>query len=187
MGWVEAILLSAISSVVSFIVFLLLEVFWGDTLKDTLDASYQSGAYVNINLIIWIGLMFVFGTSFIVNLILYRDFTIKSKLYANLFSIIITGIILFFVSWILIIVNFSEGYTKLTLTEEIRLVPYHFALVSIYILPNPVWFWLIALILYHVILIFFIRFYFKPKPFNLQKNKKPKKKNTVNKNKYKMW
>ena len=187
-SWLQAIILSIISLTEGFFLFLFLQVIWGDVLKDMLTENYQSGIYFNINLIIIIGVIFVFVISILTNLFIFRDYTLQSKLISNIFALIITFIGLFFLSWICIVLFYPELYSDLSIMEKLRLSSYFFAIFAIYLLPSPVLFWQLGLLIYHLTLIIFIRFFFKKKhnKFGLKNNKKQSRKKSVDINRYNM-
>jgi len=187
-SWLQAIILSVISLTAGFFLFLFLQVIWGDVLKETLTENYQNEIYFNINLIIIIGVIFVFMISFLTNLFIFRDYTIQSKLISNIFALTITFIVLFFLSWIFIVLFYPELYGDLLIMEKLSLSSYFFAIFAIYLLPSPVLFWQIALLIYHLTLIVFIRYFFKKKhdKFGLKSNKKQSRKKAVDINKYNM-
>ena len=163
-SWYQATILSLVFGLVSFFVFLFLEIIFGDTLKDILDADYQAEMYFNINVILYLGLFFVYLSSSIVNIITLRKYVFEPKLISNLFGLIFTCVILFFISWISIVIVFADLYQKLTIIGQINLAPNFYCLFSIYILPNPVYFWILGFVIYHLFLIFFIKLFFIKKP-----------------------
>ena len=163
-SWYQATILSLVFGLVSFFVFLFLEVIIGDTLKDVLDVRYQAEMYLNINIILYLGLLFVFISSFIVNVITLRKYAFEPKFVSNLFVLIFTSIILFFISWISIVIVYADLYNELTTIEQIKSAPNFYCFFSIYILPNPVYFWILGFAIYHLILIIFIKLFFIKKP-----------------------
>ena len=187
-SWLQAVILSMISLTAGFFLFLFLQVIWGDILKETLTENYQSGIYFNINLIIIIGVIFVFVISILTNLFIFRDYTIQSKLISNVFALIITFIVLFFLSWICIVLFYPELYSDLSIMEKLRLSSYFFTIFAIYLLPSPVLFWQIGLLIYHLTLVIFIRFFFKKKhnKYSLKNNKEQSRKKNVDINRYNM-
>jgi len=163
LSWYQATIFSLISGLTSFFVFLFMEIIFGDTLKSILDVGYQSERYFNLNLILFIGLFFVFFASFIINYFTLRKYETQPKLISNIFILGFTCVILFFVSWLSIVSVYSDIYQQLTIGEQIKLSPYFWCIFSIYILPNPVYFWILGMLLYHFILIIFIKFFFVKK------------------------
>lgn len=169
-SWYQATVLSLLFGLVSFFVFLFLEIIFGDILKDALDAEYQAEMYLNINIILYLGLFFVWLSSSIVNILTLRKYAFEPKFVSNLFVLTFTCIILFFVSWISIVIVYDDLYQELDIAGQIRLAPNFYCLFSIYILPNPVYFWILGFIIYHLILIIFIKFFFIKKP-NIRKKR----------------
>lgn len=164
--WPQAILFSFFTGLVSFFVFLFLEVIFGDILKDTLDAEYQAEMYFNINLILYLGLGFVFFVSWFINFItLRKSYISETIIVSNIIVLIFVGVILFFISWISILVEYSDLYQQLMIYEQIKLTPHFYSLFSIYILPNPVFFWILGFVIYHSLLIIFIKIFFVKKKF----------------------
>ncbi|KKK44097.1 hypothetical protein LCGC14_0931840 [marine sediment metagenome] len=163
-SWYQATILSLVFGLVSFFIFLFLEIIFGDILKDILDAEYQAEMYFNINIILYLGLFFIFISSFIVNVFALRKYAFEPKFISNLFVLVFTGITLFFISWISIVIVYDELYNKLTIIGQIQLAPNFYSLFSIYILPNPVYFWILGFVIYHLFLIIFIKLFFIEKP-----------------------
>ena len=190
-SWFQATIFSVISFIPSFFLFFLLEIIWGDIFKETLSYENYKGRYFNLNLILITGLMFVFAISLLTNIFLFREHSYQSKLMSNVLTLILTVIILFFMSWLLVVVILSEFYNSLTILEKINCSTYFFVLIAIYLLPSPIWFWIISLITYHVILIFFIKYFFKSKKSikkssSSKKSNKKSRKKKVNIRKYEM-
>lgn len=158
--WGKALLYSFIPGVVSFIFFLMLEIIWGDIINKTLEAQYQFAQYANASLIIWVGLIFVFATSIIVNITIYKEYRFGPRMMSNIFAIAGTLSILFIIGWITIIFEYKQMYLQLNFMEELNFLPLVYTFFAIYILPNPVWFWILAFIIYHILLVFLIKFLF---------------------------
>ena len=136
----------------------------GDTLKDTLDAEYQLGQYFNINLIIFLGLIIIFAIGFALNILFLREYQLEPKIISNVLTLVLTCILLFAISGISVITKYSDTYSQLDLLAQIKASENYYSFYSIYILPNPTWIWFIALYIYNIILIFFIKFlYIKKK------------------------
>ena len=159
-SWNQATFLSFVFGLGSFFVFYFLEIIFGDTLKNVLDAEYQAEMYLNINIILYLGLFFIFLSSSIVNIFTLRKYVFEPKFVSNLFSLIYTYIILFFISWISILIVYSDFYGALTLTDQVNLIINCYCFISIYILPNPFYFWGLGFIIYHSVLIIFIKKWF---------------------------
>lgn len=162
-SWSYAVFISLFSALVGYFVFLFIEVPVGDTLKDILDAEYQLGKYFNINLIIFLGLFLTFGISIGLNLLFLKDYKLGPKISSNLLVLFLTCIVLFALSGVSIITTYSSEYSQLDLFSQIKASLNYYSFYSIYILPNPAWFWIIALIIYHVILVVFIKFLYVKK------------------------
>ena len=162
-SWSYAVFISLFSALVGYFVFLFIEVPLGDTLKDVLDVEYQLGRYFNINLIIFLGLFAIFGISFGLNLLFLKEYKSGPKIVSNLSVLFLTCIVLFALSGISIITAYSSEYSQLDVASQIRASLNYYSFYSIYILPNPAWFWIIALIIYHGILVVFIKFLYVKK------------------------
>ena len=158
--WKLAILISGVSAIISLILFILTEIIWGDVLKDLLRSGYETNYYSTINFILILGLLIIFGVSFLTNIIIYRKFTKASKIIANSLTFVITLIILFFIAWISVIVLFADQYQNISILQKFSMIFIYFAYFGVYVLPNPVWFWILGLIIYHIVLIVFIRLFF---------------------------
>lgn len=156
-SWSYAIFVSLFSALVGYFIFLFVEVPLGDTLKDILDVEYQLGKYFNINLIIFLGLFAIFVISFGLNLLFLKNYKLGPKIVSNLSVLFLTCVVLFALSGISIITTYSSEYSQLDVASQISASLNYYSFYSIYILPNPTWFWLIALLIYHSILIVFIK------------------------------
>lgn len=161
--WKLAVLISGVSAIVSLILFILTEVIWGDVLKDILSTGYETNHYSTINFILILGLLIIFGVSFLTNIIIYRKFTKASKIIANCLTFVITLIVLFFIAWISVVLLFADQYQSISIWQKIGMMFIFFAYFGIYVLSSPVWFWILGLIIYHIILIILIRLFFVKK------------------------
>lgn len=175
-SWIQATTMSVIAWSLSFFSFLLIQVIFGDILSEILIKEYESMKYFNINFILYLGLFFMLIISFSSNWLLFREYSANSKLIINIFTLFITIIILFFISWLSIVIRYPELYFNLSILEKMQLSLYFFALFSIYILPNPVLFWQVALIIYHLILIIFLKFFLMKKTISITRSSKKKRK-----------
>lgn len=172
--WKGAILISIISFMIAFPGFLLYEVIWGDILKDMLDPGAKEHPYSLINLILHIGLFAVFGISLLVNLFIYREFTFKSKVVANFLTLVITIVLLFLISFSFMFALFPSLKT----VQILGIWPLYFTYFSVYVLPSPIYFWILAIIIYHILLIIFNRMFLTRNIYYFKKSK-PKKKTKV--------
>jgi hypothetical protein len=148
---------------IGYFIFLFIQIILGDTLKDALDKEYQLERYFNINVIIFSGLAAIFGISIFINVVFLGNYKLGPKLVSNLATAFLTLILLFALSGISIITTYSSEYSQLDLWGQIRASTNFYSFYSIYILANPTWFWLIALIIYHGILIVFIKYLYARK------------------------
>jgi len=155
--WRNAIVLSGLSATVSLILFLMSEIIWGDIISETFSTGYQENFYSLINFVLVLGLLFTCGISFLVNVFIYREYTITSKILANLFTLALTIIIIYFIAFICVISLLAEEYAMLSIAQKLQLSFIFFAYFGVYVLPSPVWFWVLGLIIYHVILVFLIK------------------------------
>ena len=169
--WKLAFLISGVSAIISLILFILTEIIWGDVLKDVLISGYEQNYYSNINLILILGLLIIFGVSFLTNVIIYRKFTKTSKIIANALTLVITLILMFFIAWISVILLFADQYQNISIWQKFSMMFIFFAYFGIYVLSNPVWFWILGLIIYHIILIILIRLFFIKKR-GIRRNKR---------------
>lgn len=177
----EIFVLVVISLIISVIVFMLTEVIWGDLFRTYLRSSYKQHLYTNINLILITGLGIMFGVSIIVNLLIFRDYTVESKFKVNLLAFIITFLILYAISSISIIIIYAEQYSGLSVVQKMSISWLFLAYYSVYILPTPVMFWFLGLIIFHGVLFILMRFL-------LVKNMRIKfTKNTKNNNEIKKY
>ena len=185
-SWVKAIMIGLISSILSLVVFLLYQVFMADILLAVMTSEYEAGVYLNSNIILFVGLLLILTLSLMINLFFIRNYTLNTRIIGNLLVFALTYLILFVYSWISIILVYDEGYQSLTSTEQFRLIPYFFIITSIYILPSPIIFWIVGLVIYHLLLIIFIKFFYMEKKPVRRKYPVKKKKSNVDINKYSM-
>ena len=185
-SWTKAIMIGLISSILALIVFLLYQVFMADILLAVMISEYEAGVYLNSNIILFVGLLLILTLSLMINLFFIRNYTLTTRIIGNLLVFGLTLLILFAYSWISIILVYNEQYQSLTFPEQIRLIPYFFIIVSIYILPSPIIFWIIGLVIYHLFLIIFIKFFYMEKKPVRKKYPVKKKKSEVDINKYSM-
>jgi len=168
--WKYSILYSIGTMLVSSLVFLFLQVMFGDVFHDILDPSiigiYQYG---NISLILWIGLFFLLFANFITNVVIFKDFVIETEMIANLSTCLITIISLLLISWLSTILSYQE-FRQSNLIEQVLRFAYFFAYFTVYIIKNPVFFWIIAQLIYCISIIFFMKFFY------IKERKKQKKK-----------
>lgn len=185
-SWIKAIMIGLISSILSLIVFLLYQVFMADILLAVITAEYEAGVYFNSNIILFVGLFLILTLSMVINLFFIRNYSLNTRIIGNLLVFALTLIILFVFAWISIILVYNEQYQALTLEEQFRLIPYFFVIVSIYILPSPIIFWIVGLVIYHILLILFIKFFYMEKKPVYKKYPVKKKKSKIDTNKYSM-
>lgn len=169
--WKKSILISGVGLIISFILFLLVQIIWGDVLKDLFEGGNKLTSYTTINIIVYAGIFSILGISLLVSLIMFQELDFYTKLVANLLTIVITVIILFIISGIGMIVLFSNQST----IQILFYILFWFALFSAYMLPNPVVFWYLAIIIYFSVLVFMNKLFVIQK-FNLKKLKKKRKK-----------
>lgn len=169
-SWSYATFVSIFMAMIGYFIFLFIEVLWGDTLKDTLDKDYQLEMYFNINIIIFSGLGLIFGISIFINVVFLGNYKLGPKLVSNLAAASLTLVLLFALSGISIITTYSSEYSQLDLVGQLRAGTNFYSFYSIYILANPTWFWLIALIIYHGILIVFIKYLYAKKVKDVSKD-----------------
>ena len=155
-----SILLSLISGLLTFLAFLVYQVIFGDLLHEFLAPFlFQIMYYTIINFILFIGLLVILGLVIFINLFIYRNYTLKSKITANLFAFIITIVSLFLISFISMYAIFPD----LSTLQILGLFVYYFVFYSVYVLPSPVFFWYFALIIYVLCLIFLYKMFLIPK------------------------
>jgi hypothetical protein len=159
-SWGRSILYSFIPGVVSFSFFILIEVIWGDLLGNYLSTLYESEEYLFSTLILWIGIAFVVVISLVANVRAFENYRLGPRITANIFTIIATLIILLIFSWVSIVLIYTDMYLELDLLGTLRLFPLFYTYFAIYVLPNPVWFWVLTFAIYHLILVIFIKLLF---------------------------
>ena len=174
-SWGGALLLSLISGLITFIGFLLYQTIFGDILHEVLlPFFFQVIYYTIINFVLIIGLFVMMGLIIFINLFIYRSYTLKSKITANLFAFVITIVLLFLIGFVSMYVIFPE----LSTLQILGLFVYYFVYFSVYFLPSPVYFWYLSLIIYVCCLVFLYKMFLIPKNKAIHKIKKKKKKNS---------
>lgn len=126
-------------------------------LHDTLDAQYQAEQYANANFILFIGVLFGLLISTFLIVTFLNKYKTLDKLIACGISTGLTLGILFFYSWGAIMIKYADRYSQLDLIQQLSNASRFYILFAIYILPNPTYFWLITLLLFHGFLIIFIK------------------------------
>jgi len=147
--WVDSVQIVSVTGIISFFIFFLMQVFWGDQLGSNLRNAYNLGIYVPSTLIIWTGILFIFVFGILIQIIAFDSYLLEQKIISSVLTMLFTLAILFFISWTLIDITYIEQKTNFE---------YFITIFSLYILPNPVWVWIITLIIFHVILAFFVKF-----------------------------
>lgn len=170
-SWGYATMISIVSGLISFFIFFFVEIIRGDILKDTLNAEYQAEQYFNLNIIIWTGLLAIFGISFLTNVFVFRKYAFEPKVVSSVLAGVLTSLILFLISWVSIVSVYSEEYSQLDIWTQLRLSVQFYSLFSIYILPYPTLFWFLALLIYHIILTIFVGLFFYEKRKKSNKKK----------------
>lgn len=173
--WGHLAVLSLISLCVSFFGFLIYEVIWGDILKDYLEEITDLHPYSIINLILTIGLLFGLGVCTLVNIFIIRSYTLDSRLTANLLTLAATIVIIFVLSF----AGMFFLFPNLSAISILGLFPLYFTYFSLYILPTPAWFWILTLIIYHILLILFAKQFYIKKMLKKKKKKGPVYKSRV--------
>lgn len=168
LSWKGAVLLSLVSFIIVFPCFLVYEVIWGDLIRGILDPALQVSVYTKIDIALFIGFLFALLICACVNLVLYRQYTFLSKLRANMYALIMTIVILYFISFFSMFYLFPDA----SIFYIIVLFPYYLVYFTVYVLQTPILFWLLAMIIYHVSLILFYKFLLvrKTSSFQIKKN-----------------
>jgi len=150
MSWKGAILLSLTSFIIAFPCFLVYEVIWGDLIAGLGDLLSSIDTFTRIDIILFLGFLIVLGVSIGVNLALYRQYSFMSKLRSNVYAIGITILLLYFISFAFMFYLFPDTSIFLILV----MFPFYLVYFSVYVLQTPIFFWFIAMIIYHVSLVF---------------------------------
>lgn len=164
--WQAAIVLGVLSLIITFIGFLFYETIWGNIVAELFRK--RTHIYSQINAILYVGLFVIFGTVLLVNMVVFREFKKEPKFIANLLSLILTALSLLVIGFIATRFLLPE----LTILEVLGQLPYYFAYLSVYILPSPEWFWVLALGIYHASLIVTSHELYVQKTVNFRKAQK---------------
>ena len=171
-SWGGALLLSLISGLLTFIAFLVYQVIFGDILHDALlPFFFQVIYYTIINFVLIIGLLIMMGLIILINLFIYRGYTFKSKITANLLAFAVTIVSLFIIGFVSMYFIFPD----LTTLQIFGLFAYYFVFYSVYVLPSPVYFWYLALIIDVCCLVILYKMFLIPKNKIFKQLKKKKK------------
>jgi len=157
-GWNKVVGYSIILFIVSFALFYFTQIIFGDIIHSTLASNERTGKYTTINFVLLLGLFFVFMVSIIANLFLLRDYTFLSKVFVNLIAFSITFILLYIIAFISVLIVYGEEYLKLNFIDKLLNLPLFFAYFAIYILSLPIQLWLIALLIYSIIVTICLRY-----------------------------
>lgn len=166
-SWTQAISITAASLMLSFILFLLIEVLWADIMKDYIIPNVKTGEQYHI---IFLILMFGIFTNIGINCMLYivlikNDYDI---LFTILFvSLILTIITLFFISYIFVYQKYSYIFKDYSILEQFLLMPSFVIFFAVYILESPVLLWDITSIIFNIYMLLlmkqFVYVSYKPK------------------------
>jgi hypothetical protein len=156
--WNKVVGYCVILLIVSFALFYFVQIIFGDILHSTLISNERTGNYTVINFVLLLGLFFVFSVSIIANLFLLKDYTLLSKIFTNLIAFISTFVFLYFLAFISVLSIYGNDYLELNFIDKMFNLPLFLAYFAIYVLDLPLQLWLIALLIYSIIVSICLRY-----------------------------
>lgn len=157
-SWSKTIMTTIGAQIICFVVFLMLEVFWADLIKDYLTTLYIGGIYTTSFLVLLIGIFI----NFLISIIVYTIFIKNNKLLVFglcMASMLLTSLTLVFISSTIIEYEYSEIFAGYTIFEKIQLFPQYVTFYAIYILESPVLLWDITSLIFGLFMLILIRLF----------------------------
>jgi len=165
--WKQAIAINGAALLLSYIIFLMAQVFMADIIKDYIVPLYKNEeGYILILIILMFGIILVVGINFIIYaMFLKTDYGLLLTLL--LFSFILTILIIMFISYLFVYYTYSHIFSEYSVIEQFFLMPSFLIFFSIYILDSPVILWNITSIIFSCIMLLltkeFVRVKYKSK------------------------
>ena len=168
LSWIKIISISIGAQIVSYIVFLMLQVVWADLLKDQLTAYSVDDVYFIPLLILLFGLF----VNILVNMIIYTifiDYDNLIEFMISIFAFSLTFVTIIFISYFVIERTYPEVFVDFSLFEKVILFPQYIVFFSIYYLESPIFLWDINSIIFCIYMIGLMRLFIKEKPRSAKK------------------
>ncbi len=157
-SWSKAIMTTIGAQILCFIIFLMVEVFWADLLKDYLSTLYLGGFYTVPLLILLIGILINFLISFIIYAIIIKGDRLLVFILC-ITSVLLTSLALVFVSFIVIEYSYSDIFAEFSILEKFILIPQYIAYFAIYIIESPVLLWDYMSIVFGIFMLILIKLF----------------------------
>lgn len=155
-SWKKTISIALSALIIGYLIFLMIEVIWGDILRGFLDVQYLSGLYVTSFLILMIGLLF----SFFIMVILFMVL-LKGKRETEFWVVIISGVLTFItiiiISYMTVELAYPEVFSVLSPLDKLMSLPQYVVYFSVYILESPILLWDISLVIFTIWAIIFTK------------------------------
>jgi hypothetical protein len=148
----RAITISMTGMIISYIVFLMIEVLWADLIQDYLNSLYSDDVYYIILLILLIGLFFSFIISFVIFSLLVKGEKM-SELWIGFIGFVLTLITLTAISMLTVEMYYKDEFKDFTVFEKLLLIPQYIVFFAIFVLPSPIFFWDVATVIFGIYMI----------------------------------
>ncbi|KKN09385.1 hypothetical protein LCGC14_1047160 [marine sediment metagenome] len=168
--WIKAIGIGLSGILISYIMFLMVEVLWADLIKNALTTAYEGSIYTTPILILMIGIGMSILISVVIFIILLRSKRLNiSKLtifWIIIISFVLTFITLLFISFFSVEIQYPEIFAEYSAYDKVILFPQYIAYYAIYVLDSPVIMWDITAVIFGIYVIFLVKYTvkeYKPK------------------------
>lgn len=160
-SWVKSIGIGLSGILISYIIFLMIEVFWVDLIRDSLSTAYEGSLYTTPFLILMIGI----GMSMIISILIFVILLSAKKLNVaklTIFWIIIITFILTFITMILISfitieIQYPEIFSEYNILYKLILIFQYISYYAIYVLESPVLMWDITAVVFGIYIIILVK------------------------------
>jgi len=146
------------AQIIVFIIFLLVEVFWADVIRNYVNNLYLGGFYTVPFLVLLIGIF----ASFLISLVIYIIIIKHNRMLVFILcltSVILTSLMLVFISFIVIELSYPEVFASFTILERFMLIPQYVIFFAIYVVESPVLLWDYTSIIFGVFMLILIKLF----------------------------
>jgi len=160
-SWAKAIGISLSGIIISYVIFMMAEVFWADLLRTWFASAFIGDIYTTPLLILTIGIIISLLISILIFLILLKSKKLKVP-KATIFMVLILSFLctfstILFLCFFTIEIYYYEVFSMYTFIDKIIIFPQYIAYYAIYILESPVILWDITAVIYGIFMLIFIK------------------------------
>lgn len=160
-SWVKTISIGLSGILISYIVFLMVEVVWADLIRNILTTAYEGSIYTTSLLVLMVGIGISILISIAIFAILLKTKRLKVKKLTIFWIIVIVSILTFitilFISFFTIEMQYPEVFGEYTMASKLMLFPQYIAYYAIYALDSPVVMWDITAVIFGIYIIIVIK------------------------------